>query len=194
MNSVEQLPDGYGERIKIDLQKNKTEALLVNGLALVIMLVLIVIGHLVVPVQALLRLGITKLLLMVIGVLLYLVLHELTHAVCMKYYGAEKVKFGYTGLYAYAGSDAYFGKKPYIVIALAPVVVWGVVLLILNLLAGDGWFWVVWLIQVSNLSGAAGDLYVTAKLSKMSADILIQDSGVSMTVYERLSTGLTKEC
>lgn len=194
MNSVEQLPDGYGERIKIDLQKNKTEALLVNGLALVIMLVLIEIGHLVVPVQALLRLGITKLLLMVIGVLLYLVLHELTHAVCMKYYGAEKVKFGYTGLYAYAGSDAYFGKKPYIVIALAPVVVWGVVLLILNLLAGDGWFWVVWLIQVSNLSGAAGDLYVTAKLSKMSADILIQDSGVSMTVYERLSTGLTKEC
>ncbi len=194
MNAVEQLPDGYGERVKIDLQKNKTEALLVNGLALVIMLVLIEIGHLVVPVQALLRLGITKLLLMVIGVLLYLVLHELTHAVCMKYYGAEKVKFGYTGLYAYAGSDAYFGKKPYIVIALAPVVVWGVVLLILNLLAGDGWFWVVWLIQVSNLSGAAGDLYVTAKLSKMSADILIQDSGVSMTVYERLSTGLTKEC
>lgn len=194
MNAVEQLPDGYGERVKIDLQKNKTEALLVNGLALVIMLVLIVIGHLVVPVQALLRLGITKLLLMVIGVLLYLVLHELTHAVCMKYYGAEKVKFGYTGLYAYAGSDAYFGKKPYIVIALAPVVVWGVVLLILNLLAGDGWFWVVWLIQVSNLSGAAGDLYVTAKLSKMPADILIQDSGVSMTVYERLSTGLTKEC
>ncbi len=194
MNAVEQLPDGYGERVKIDLQKNKTEALLVNGLALVIMLVLIVIGHLIVPVQALLRLGITKLLLMVIGVLLYLVLHELTHAVCMKYYGAEKVKFGYTGLYAYAGSDAYFGKKPYIVIALAPVVVWGVVLLILNLLAGDGWFWVVWLIQVSNLSGAAGDLYVTAKLSKMSADILIQDSGVSMTVYERLSTGLTKEC
>lgn len=194
MNAVEQLPDGYGERVKIDLQKNKTEALLVNGLALVIMLVLIEIGHLVVPVQALLRLGITKLLLMVIGVLLYLVLHELTHAVCMKYYGAEKVKFGYTGLYAYAGSDAYFGKKPYIVIALAPVVVWGVVLLILNLLAGDGWFWVVWLIQVSNLSGAAGDLYVTAKLSKMPADILIQDSGVSMTVYERLSTGLTKEC
>lgn len=194
MNAVKQLPDGYGERVKIDLQKNKTEALLVNGLALVIMLVLIEIGHLVVPVQALLRLGITKLLLMVIGVLLYLVLHELTHAVCMKYYGAEKVKFGYTGLYAYAGSDAYFGKKPYIVIALAPVVVWGVVLLILNLLAGDGWFWVVWLIQVSNLSGAAGDLYVTAKLSKMPADILIQDSGVSMTVYERLSTGLTKEC
>ena len=194
MNSVERLPEGYGERVKIDLQKNKTEALLVNGLALVIMLVLIEIGHLVVPVQALLRLGITKLLLMVIGVLLYLVLHELTHAVCMKYYGAEKVKFGYTGLYAYAGSDAYFGKKPYIVIALAPVVVWGVVLLILNLLAGDGWFWVVWLIQVSNLSGAAGDLYVTAKLSKMPADILIQDSGVSMTVYERLSTGLTKEC
>ena len=183
MNAVEQLPDGYGERVKIDLQKNKTEALLVNGLALVIMLVLIVIGHLIVPVQALLRLGITKLLLMVIGVLLYLVLHELTHAVCMKYYGAEKVKFGYTGLYAYAGSEAYFKKSSYLTIALAPIVVWGMVLLLLIFLVPPDWFWVVYLIQAFNVSGAAGDLYVTVLFARLPKHILVQDTGTAMTVY-----------
>lgn len=194
MNCVEQLPEGYGEWVKIDLQKNKKEALLVNGLALLILLALGTVGGQFVSFSELTGMGIYKLAVVVIGALLYLVLHELTHAVCMKYYGAEKVKFGYTGLYAYAGCDAYFGKKAYIVIALAPVVFWGVVLLVLNLLAGAEWFWVIWLIQCGNLSGAAGDLYVTAKLSKMPADILVQDSGVSMVVYQRLSTGLTKEC
>ena len=29
------------------------------------------------------------------------------------------------------------------------------------------WFWVVYLVQVSNLSGAAGDLYVTSLMLKM---------------------------
>lgn len=187
MNCVEQLPEGYGERVKIDLQKNKKEALLVNGLSLLLLLALGTVGGQFVSFSELIGMGIYQLAVVVIGVLIYLVLHELTHAVCMKYYGAKKVKFGYTGLYAYAGCDAYFGKKAYIVIALAPVVVWGVVLLVLNLLMGQEWFWVIWLIQCGNLSGAAGDLYVTVKLSRMPGDILIQDSGVSMTVYDSYS-------
>lgn len=183
MNCVTQLPEGYDERAKINLQKNKKEAILVNGLALVIGLVLIGVGMWLVPITGLVIVGIKKLVLLAVGIILYLVLHELTHVVCMKYYGAKKVKFGYTGLYAYAGCDNYFGKKAYIVIALAPVVVWGVVLLVLNLLTGAEWFWVIYFIQICNLSGAAGDLYVTARLSKMPDNILIQDSGVSMTVY-----------
>ncbi len=194
MNCVKQLPQGYGERAKIDLQKNKKEALLVNGVALVIMLILAAVGSLFVPLTEWFSMEWYKIVTLVVGILLYLVLHELVHAVFMKYYGAQKVKFGYTGLYAYAGCGEYFGKKAYIVIALAPVMVWGIVLLILNLLAGNEWFWVIYSIQICNLSGAAGDLYVTAKLSKMPADILILDSGVSMVVYQQLSTGLTKEC
>ena len=92
---------------------------------------------------------------------------------------------GFTGLYAYAGSEAYFNKRSYLVIALAPIVVWGVVLLILNFLVPTSWFWCVYFIQVCNVSGAAGDLYVSCKFSRLPADILIRDTGVSMTVYSR---------
>ena len=40
-------------------------------------------------------------------------------------------------------------------------------------------------LQIGNLSGAAGDLFVTVKFAGMPKDILVQDSGVSMAVYSR---------
>ena len=47
------------------------------------------------------------------------------------------------------------------------------------------WFWVPYFIQVANLSGAAGDLYVTARFRKLQDTILVNDTGVAMTVYDR---------
>ena len=71
------------------------------------------------------------------------------------------------------------------VIALAPVVFWGIVIAVINVLVPEGWFWVVYMIQVTNLSGAAGDLYVTVKFSRFPKDILIKDHGVGMTVFSK---------
>lgn len=56
-------------------------------------------------------------------------------------------------------------------------------LAIINVLVPYEWFWVVYLIQLINLSGAAGDLFVTVRFSKMPKDILVRDYGVGMTVY-----------
>ena len=41
--AVQQLPEGYEEKSRIDLQKNKKEALLVNGIAAAIMVVMYLI-------------------------------------------------------------------------------------------------------------------------------------------------------
>ena len=116
---------------------------------------------------------------------IYLVLHELVHGITMKLCGTKKVKYGFTGLYAFAGSDDYYDKKSYIIIALAPVVFWGIVLAVINAFVPESWFWVVYFIQISNISGAAGDMYVTLKFSKMPKDILITDNGVGMKVYSK---------
>ena len=51
------------------------------------------------------------------GYAAYVVLHELVHGVCMKYFSGAPVRYGFTGLYAYAGSEAYFTKKRYFIIA-----------------------------------------------------------------------------
>jgi len=44
---------------------------------------------------------------------------------------------------------------------------------------------VVYLIQANNIGGAAGDMYMTWKMGKMPADILVQDTGLTMTVFGR---------
>ena len=123
------------------------------------------------------------LLAMLAGLLAYIPLHELVHGLCMKYFGAKKVHYGYVGLYAWAGSQAYFGRKSYIAVALAPLVFWGMVLAALCAAVPAQWFWVLYLVQVTNVSGAAGDLYITWKALRMPAGVLIQDTGAEMAFY-----------
>ena len=191
MKAVSQLPDGYREIYAIDLQKNKKLALLVNGLAIAIAVLLAVPAHFAVSIDTLfdmsrgygayfLRFGV-----LMVSIVAYMVLHELVHGVAMKLCGTKRVKYGFTGMYAFAGSEDYYGKASYIFIALAPVVLWGVVLLVLQFFVPTSWFWVVYLVQISNLSGAAGDYFVTLRFSRLPKDILVQDYGVGMKVYSR---------
>lgn len=185
------LPEGYREICTVDLQKDKKTALLVNGVAMAVMIVMAVGMHFIVPFWTLFEgMGddltpmLVKVVAMGVGYVAYIILHELTHAAAMKRFGAEKVRFGFTGLYAFAGSEAdYFDRHAYLRVALAPLIVWGVVFLILGFIVPVGWYWIVWLWQIGNVSGAAGDVFVSIKFSSLPKDILVNDTGVGMTVY-----------
>ena len=181
MKAKQTLPYGYQEIFSLDLQNGKKAPMFVNMIALSIAVIMFVPMNFFMPLTRYLFFDMTKGF--ILASLSYIILHELVHGMTMKYFGCQKVKYGFIGLYAYAGSEDFFDKKSYIVIALAPVVLWGIVLLIINLLVSDEWIWIVYLIQITNISGAAGDFYVTAKFLKMPEDILVKDRGVSMTVY-----------
>lgn len=195
MKAQNSLPAGYREVCRIDLQKDKKLALLVNGAALIIGAVMIVPMHFHISIATLFDLSegfvpyLLRFLCMLLGLTLYIILHELVHAAAMRLSGTQKVNFGFTGLYAFAGSADYYDRPHYILIALAPIVVWGVVLGLLCALVPPAWFWVVYIIQVTNISGAAGDLYITYRMAKLPPDLLVQDSGVRMTVYAPQTDG-----
>ncbi len=181
MRNFLKLPKNYHESFKVDLQKDKKLAILINVLALIISILLFVIGIFISPIN---NFGSFHTIMLVIVTTLYIILHELTHGIFMRIFSGVRPKYGFTGLYAYAGSNVYFNRFHYIVIALAPVVIWGIVLALLCVLTSATiWFWVFYFTQIFNLSGAAGDFYVTWRFSKLPKDILIQDTGVSMTVY-----------
>ncbi len=191
MKSVQTLPEGYSEIYNVNLQKDKKAALLVNAVALVISVILAVPMHFVVPISTLFDMtdGLGRYLIrfgaLILFYVLYIILHEAVHGVAMKICGTKKIKYGFTGLYAFAGSDDYYGKKPYIFIALAPVILWGIVLAVINPFVPRDWFWVIYLIQILNLSGAAGDLFVTIRFSRFPKDILVKDYGVGMHVFSK---------
>lgn len=191
MKSYTTLPEGYREIYALDMHEDKKLAVWVNLLSLAIAAVFAVPMLFVVPwwatfdvtdgmsgywVKFAAMLGLT---------LVYLVLHELVHGIAMRICGTKKIRYGFKGVYAFAASDDYYRKKPYVFIALAPVVLWGIVLAIVTPFVPASWFWVVYFVQLMNLSGAAGDLYVTVRFSRMPRDILIRDSGVGMVVYAK---------
>ena len=189
MNAIGVLPEDYGEIYSLNLQKDKRAAIIVNLLALAIAAVMAVSMNFFVPVTSVFDMsgGIVRYFLrlaaLIVLMVLYMVLHELVHGIAMKLCGTKRVKYGFTGLYAFAGSEDYYDKKSYIFIALAPIVLWGTVLAAVNFFVPTEWFWIVYMIQLINISGAAGDLFAAVKFSRMPKNILIQDSGVSMRVF-----------
>ncbi len=191
MKALTELPQGYGELFSIDLQKDKKLMLLVNGLAVLIGVLMAVPMHFAVPIDTLFSFekGMTQYIMrfavLFVSIFAYMILHELVHGITMKRCGTKKVKYGFTGLYAFAGSDDFYDKKSYILIALAPVVLWGIVLAVINLFVPTEWFWVVYTLQIMNISGAAGDFYVTVRFLRLKSDILVRDCGVGMTVYSK---------
>ena len=183
-------PENYKEVCSIDLQKNKKEALIVNGIGGAVSLAMYIIMEIRKPFMVWISemadkgLLLPALAALVLGTVIYVILHEFTHGITMKCMGGKQVKYGFTGMYAFAGSSKdYFPKRQYICIALAPVVLWGIIFAVLQVFL-RGWEWVVWFLQIMNIGGAAGDIYVTARVAGMSKTILVMDTGVSMTVYD----------
>ena len=192
MKTTQALPENYEELLTVDLQKNKKLAIIVNGIAVLISVLMVVPMCFAVPFRALfdmsdglaayaIRFGV-----LLIGIFAYIILHEAVHGIVMKAFGARKLRFGFTGLYAFAGSEYdYFGKWQYLVIALAPVVLFGVLFALLQALlpVSAAWLWIIYFLQIINVSGAAGDLFVTVRFLSLPRTILVRDTGVAMTVY-----------
>lgn len=182
MKSYAALPDGYNKKMNINLLTDKKPMMTVNILSFAILAASLVIGFFISP----LKFNILSAVLICPLLLLYILLHELVHGIFMRLLSGIKPSYGYKVIYAYAGSKAYFSKIHYTIIALAPIVIWGIVLaLICYFLNDTKWFWLFYITECMNLSGAAGDIYITFLFSKMPKDILIKDTGIDMTVYTK---------
>lgn len=189
MRSTWELPAGYGQKYVIDLKDDKRQFWIVNGLSLAIMVLLLALfallmwhGFLELSAQGLPL----QLLVMGLGMAAYIPLHELVHGICIRRFSGKRANYGFTLVYAYAGSDCYFNKGDYLVIAAAPVVFWGLVFLALLFLLPVNWRWVPFLWQLFNLSGAAGDFYVFHRLNREPDTVLCRDTGVRMAVFDRM--------
>ena len=75
--------------------------------------------------------------------------------------------------------------KEYLKVSFAPVLVPGALLLLLTLILPAKFFWQVYIIQIINLAGAAGEVYIAYKLIKMKKDARIEDDVTSITIWSK---------
>jgi hypothetical protein len=121
-----------------------------------------------------------------VGILLALVLHELTHGLVMRTYGA-KPKYGilWKGPMLYATSPGYaYRRNDYVVIALAPfVLISALVILGMWLLQGTLWVLLLGLCGIFNASGAIGDMWMTMIVLRYATPAYVIDERDGIRVF-----------
>lgn len=124
---------------------------------------------------------------LMLSMVVYVVLHELTHGVFYKIFTREKLTFGLTLTVAYCGvPNLYLKKVPALVSALAPFVVFSIVFGVPLLFITNYWTYVILAALFSlHFSGCIGDLYVSILLifKYKGKDVLVNDTGPKQTFY-----------
>ena len=116
-------------------------------------------------------------------VLVYMALHEAMHAVFIKIFSDSRPVFRIRFPFLSVGSEAYFNRRSFIIIALAPATIWGVVLISLLVVVTNFLFLSVFILVVVNFAGSAGN-YVQAYIAlTSSANTLFQDNGKATALF-----------
>lgn len=120
------------------------------------------------------------------GVLLALLLHELTHGLVMRMYGARP-KYGilWTSLMLYATSPGYaYLRNNYVVIALAPfILISTLIVLGMWFLQGTLWVLLLGICGIFNASGAIGDMWMTTIVLRYAATAYVIDERDGIRVF-----------
>lgn len=187
MASICKLPDNYKESLELNLQTNKSLRYGIAVWAAIIWAIMIFNGNCIQPIKRFWSGDMHQVAYAFLGIILYMMLHEVVHGIFMHFFGGKKPKFGVDGPFTYASSPIYFKKFQYQIIALAPTLIWGTVLAVLCVTHQDTkWFWTFYLIEIVNITGAVSDLYVVFRFLILPRNVLIHDNGTAIIVYGKV--------
>jgi hypothetical protein len=190
IKSFSALPKDYQEAFSVDLLKDKKMLLMINLLSLLMLLPVALVYYLIIKYtdKVLIIEGtiteLWKYIVFIISMVLYIIIHELIHAVFFKLATKEKVKFRFHGIMASASVPGiYFYKKPYLIVGLAPAVIMSIVLIIPGFFLDGIDLLLLTMIFAVHFSGCVGDFYISLKLLKYPRETLIEDTGTGMKFY-----------
>ena len=125
------------------------------------------------------------LLVFLVFYVVYVVLHELTHGACYRYFTRRKLKFGMTLTVAFCGvPDLYVKKKAALIAVLAPFTVFTVLLGVPLFFVRNAFAFLVcsWCFS-AHLGGCVGDLYCASLLifRYRGVPVVVNDTGPKQT-------------
>lgn len=186
------LPESYQEVLswKVTEKPMRVIALNIAGLILFVIFGMIfssmAFGLGKIPSQGNFRIGLVEISLSIAGVVLTLVLHELTHGLTMQMFGTSPT-YGiiWKGLMLYATSPEYaYRRNSYVVIALAPFVFISVLVVLgMWILQGTAWVALFATCGVVNASGAVGDMWITTIVLRYATTAYIMDERDGIRVF-----------
>ncbi len=185
------IPDGYKEAYHIDAANKKTGILFTLG-SLIIAAALIffffkTLDNITINLGKLMKYN----LVLLISMIAYIILHELTHGAVYKILTKEKLRFGITWSAAFCGvPDIYTYRNTALKSLVAPLTLFSVILIPLLVWlyrVDQGWYLVIGIIFSLHFSGCIGDMYMTALFLTKFKDpaTLMRDTGPEQWIYTK---------
>ena len=123
-----------------------------------------------------------------IGFIIYIVLHELTHGLFYKIFTKQKLTFGVSLTYAYCGvPNIYVRKKETIIACLSPLIIFSIIFLTLIFILPPNYINLSIIILFSfHFGGCSGDIFLSLiLLIKYDKDTYIKDTGPTQYIYKK---------
>lgn len=186
------LPDDYEEVLSWKVTGKPIRAIALNIVGVILFVIFgmiffslaIRLGKM--PSEDNFRLGLSEISLAIAGVVVTLILHEMTHGLVMQMFGASP-KYGiiWKGLMLYATSPGYaYRRNNYVVIALAPFVfISALVIFGMWILQGTAWVALLAICGIVNASGAVGDMWITLIVLRYAATAYVMDERDGIRVF-----------
>ena len=185
-----ELPENYKLDKTIDMKKMSTNIFLnvLNILFVIIsLLILIPLKFKEIKIDNLIELSIVMFIAL-IGFIIYIVLHELTHGLFYKIFTKQKLTFGVSLTYAYCGvPNIYVRKKEAIIACLSPLVIFSIIFLTLIFILPPNYINLSIIILFSfHFGGCSGDIFLSLiLLIKYDKDTYIKDTGPTQYIYKK---------
>ena len=183
------LPDDYQEVLNWKVTDKRSRIINLNLIGLVLFVIFgLLFSSLAVSLGKLpeFSFGLLEIGPVFIAMALTIILHELTHGLFMRIFGA-KPRYGilWKGLMFYATSPGFaYRRNNYVTIALAPFVSLSILVVLgMWLLQGTLWVALLGVCGVINTSGAVGDLWITMIVLRYAPTACIMDERDGIRVF-----------
>jgi hypothetical protein len=124
------------------------------------------------------------LLVLILGVLISILLHEMIHGVFFWIFSGSRPKFGLRGGYAYAAAPGwFFPRAQYLVIVLAPFLLLSILGMVLVVAVPVGALAAILFGMLANAAGSAGDFWIAGKVLRERRNIVVEDLGDGVNIY-----------
>ncbi|WP_018298125.1 DUF3267 domain-containing protein [Corynebacterium lubricantis] len=119
----------------------------------------------------------------IIAVVVYLALHEATHGIVAKWLTQTPSTYSFSFPFLRTSNTGFLTRRGLAAVSLAPVAVWGVVLLLALLVVPEDFRMTLYILLALNFAGSSGDCIEAAAALKQPENTLLRDNGDELEVY-----------
>lgn len=178
-----ELPSTYGAQRTVDLKRDKGLAVAVQAVFVLVALLAVGVALLAGPSLRTDWSPVLTITVTLLACLLYMWAHEATHGLVLQALTRARPTYAVRFPFLTTGNRAYLTRRSAVVVALAPCVVWGIVLVVALLVLPQQYLLTAYIVLALNFAGSAGDYVEVYVVSQQQHDALVQDDGDRIHVF-----------